>query len=364
MDSEIITKKQFISIMVSFLLGSSLVLGVGGTAKRDTWIAILVAMGISIPVLCMYARLVSLYPGKGLYDILIAAFGNIPGKIIILLYTWYAFHLGGLVIRNFTEFIMVVTLPQTPQYIIAFFMIVLSIWAVRSGIEVIGRWAAIVLPLLLAAIILVSFLFIPILELKNIKPVLSEGIRPVLTSAFSVFAFPFAEMVLFTVIFGNLKKGNSPYKVYFWSIFIGGLVIILVTVRSLMSLGMGNVSILYFSSYASVRLVNVGEFLQRIEVSVVMVFMLSGFVKVCICLLAAGRGIAKVLDLDGYRHIVAPAGLLMMIFSIVLYSNTKEMFVWAINIYPYYAIPFQVVLPLIIWITAEIKSHLAKNKLK
>jgi spore germination protein KB len=361
MEREIITKKQCIAIMVAFLLGSSLVLGAGGDARRDAWIAVLAAMVISLPVFFVYARLVSLFPGKGLYEILPVVFGSTIGKIMVLPYIWYAFHLGALVIRNFSEFIMIVSLPDTPQYAVAILMTVLSIWAVKAGIEVIGRWSAMVLPVIIIAILLLSLLLIPSMELKNIKPVLSEGIEPVVMAAFSTFSFPFAEMVLFTVIFGNLKNNSSAYKIYYWSLFIGGMIILWVTVRNLLVLGAANVFIMYFPSYVSVRLINIGNFLQRIEVLVVLVFMLSGFVKVCICLLAAGRGIAKVLNFNNYRRIVAPVGLLMMIFSLIVYSNTKEMFEWANKIYSFYAIPFEVILPLTIWIAAEIKIGFAKN---
>jgi spore germination protein KB len=265
MNSEIITKRQCIAIMIAFLLGSSLALGVGSEAKRDAWIAVLAAIVIALPVLSIYARLVSLFPGKGLYEILPAVFGSTIGKIIMLPYIWYAFHMGALVIRNFTEFIMIVTLPETPQYVIAIFMTVLGIWGARAGIEVIGRWAAIVLPVIIMAIMLVSFLLIPNLELKNIKPVLSDGIKPVLAATFSVFSFPFAEMVLFTVIFGNLKNKSSPYKIYYWSLFIGGIIISWVTIRSVLTLGLPNTSIMYFSSYASTRLINIGNFLKRLK---------------------------------------------------------------------------------------------------
>jgi len=39
---------------------------------------------------------------------------------------------------------------------------------------------------------------------------------------------------------------------------------------------------------------------------------------------------------------------------------------WANKIYPYYAIPFQIFIPVIVWITAEIKSKLSgkSNKTK
>ena len=45
----------------------------------------------------------------------------------------------------------------------------------------------------------------------------------------------------------------------------------------------------------------------------------------------------------------------MIYFSYIIYYNSMEMSYWAFKVYPYYALPFQVILPIIIWILAEIK---------
>ena len=243
-------------------------------------------------------------------------------------------------------------------------MSVLSIWAARAGIETLGRWTAIILPVILVSVFFVTILFIPILDPNNIKPVVENGVKTLIQPGFSSFSFPFAETVLFMALFGNLKNGNKPYKIYAWSLLIGGGIVVLVTLRSILALGSANTSILYFSSYASARLINIGDFLQRIEVTVVFVFMLSGFVKATICLLVVCKGVAKVLNDGSYREIVAPIGLLMMMLSMFVYRNTHEMFEWADKIYPYYAIPFQIIFPLIIWFAAEIKTRSRNRKEK
>lgn len=362
MDSEIITEKQLIAILTTFLIGSSLILGPGSQAGRDAWIAVAFAMLFTIPVYSIYGRIVSLFPGEGLFEIIILVFGKIIGKIIVLLFSGYVFFLGVLVIRDFTEFIKIVTLHNTPQFIIAFFFILLSIWASKSGIEVIGRWIAAVLPLILVAIFVVSVLLIPYIDLDNIKPILEDGIAPVLMPAFSVFSFPFTEVVAVLIVFGNLGKRDSPYKVLFWSLLIGGITILLVTLRSILTLGESNMSVLYFASYASVRLIHIGDFLERIEISVVIVFMLGGFVKISICLLAVCRGVARVMSFQKYRQIVAPIGLMMLLFSIFVFSSATEMFDWTENYYSYYAFPYEVFFPVIIWIGAEIKAQKLRSR--
>ncbi len=362
MSKEIITQKQGIVMMVTFILGSTLVLGAGNEAKQDVWLAILLSMAMAVPACLVYIRLLTIFPGKGLYEVLIKVFGGILGRIMAIPFIWFVFHLGSLVIRNFTEFITVVSIPETPEYIIAIFMAVLCIWAVKAGIEVIGRWTSITLPILIIVILAVTFLFAGILKFENLKPVLVNGMAPVLNTAFSVFAFPFAETVIFTTVLNKLRQDCKPHKVYFWSLLIGGSIIFLVSVRSLLSLGEGNILILYFPSYASVRLINIGNFLQRIEVSVTMVFIISGFVKISICLYSACTGIAKILGSRDYRWLVAPIGLSMVILSLIIYNDTVEMFEWASKIFKYYAFPFEVVLPVIILIAAEIKVRSVRKR--
>lgn len=343
------------------MMGSSLVLGVGGTAKKDAWIAVAFAMMITVPVYFIYGRIISLFPAQGLYEIITTVFGNIAGSIMILLFAGFCFHIGSLVIRNFTEFIKIVTFHDTPQYVVGYFITVLSIWAAKSGIEVIGRWTAVMLPIMLSAIVVVTFLFIPIADFQNIKPVLYNGVEPVLDAAVSALTFPFGETVVLLFMFGSLKKGSSPYKVLFWSLLIGGGSLLLVTVRSLIALGESNTSILYFASYASVRLINIGNFLERIEISVAIIFLLSGFIKVSICLLAACSGVAKVLNFPQHRQVVAPVGLVMLMISIIAFSNSTEMFEWAEKYFRYYALPYEVIFPVIIWIGAEIKARKLKS---
>src|SRR5690242_1975848 len=113
MNKEIITAKQGISLVVLFEIGSAIVLSPGSEAKQDVWIVVLLALLFALPMILIYARLLSAFPGKDLFDILHEVLGKIPGKIIALTYVWYAFHLGALVIRNFSEFIQTVSLPET-----------------------------------------------------------------------------------------------------------------------------------------------------------------------------------------------------------------------------------------------------------
>jgi spore germination protein KB len=73
--------------------------------------------------------------------------------------------------------------------------------------------------------------------------------------------------------------------------------------------------------------------------------------------------VARVLGFDDYRILVTPIGLLMVNLAYIIYKDIMEMFDWAFKVWPYYAFPFQVILPIMIWVFIELKQR-SKNKSK
>lgn len=361
MNKEKISDKQGIALVALFIMGSSLVIGTGSIAGKDTWLAIILAILFSFPMLMVYARVLFVFPEKDLFDILEIVFGEFFGKIISILYIWYAFHLGVMVLRNFGEFINTVALEETPMIIPIIVLAFLCIWGIKNGMEVLGRVGEVALIILIPLIFLTIGLLMPEVELNNIRPILSNGMNPVLKGAFSVFSFPFAETILFSFVFSGLKKKNSPYKVYTLGLLIGGMIIFATAINELLVLGVNEYTTTYFPAHSSVSRIDVGTFLQRLEIIVAISFLGSGFVKICICLLGACNGIAKVFNFHDYRFIVVPIGLLMINLSYFIYDSTMEMGEWAFTTYDYYAFFYQVILPVFIIIFAEFKKKRLEN---
>ncbi len=361
MHKEQINDKEGICLLTIFVTGSTLIIGIGSEAENDAWLAGIAGILMSVPILLVYSRILSLYHGKCLFEILDITMGRILGKAASVLYIWYAFHLGALVVRNFGEFLGTVAMPETPMMVSMLILSICCIINVRNGIEVMARTAAYLLPIFMTIIVAVQLLAIPKLEVSNIKPILGKGLTPVLRGGFFTFSFPFAETVLMMGALYTLKNKKSHRKVYFYGILIAGATIILLTIRNIMILGFMR-SRLYFSSHTAVAMIGIGEFLQRIEVTVSFTFAVGVFIKASVCLLVACRGISRVIGLRDYRSIAIQTGLLMTFLAYIVYKNTMEMFDWATKVYPYYALPFQVILPLIIWLLAEIKAKKMKTQ--
>lgn len=70
MQKEQITDKEAICLLIVFVIGTSLIIGSGGDAKNDAWLAGIIGVIMAIPVLLVYSRTVSLFQGHDLFDIL------------------------------------------------------------------------------------------------------------------------------------------------------------------------------------------------------------------------------------------------------------------------------------------------------
>lgn len=363
MNRERITDKEARYMLVLFILGSSIVIGIGTDAKNDAWIAGIIGIMIFIPFAHIYGRIQNLYQGKDLFEIVNLLFGKVFGRIINVIYIWYSLHVGALVLRNFSEFVHVASLTETPLIVILISFNVISIAAARSGIEVIGRISTYALPAVIFILISMEVLSINQMDFNNIKPIFVSGLSNIAGAGFSSFSFPFAESVIFLGVFFTLKKKNSVFKVYAKGLLMSGVILTTLTLVNVFILG-PMVEDYYFPSHASFSRIRLGNFIQRMEGTISVSYLITSFVKSSVCLFVTCKGISSLFNLTHYKFIAIQTGLIMAYLAFILYDDTVQMQNWAFNTYQYYAIPFQVIIPLFIWVWAEIKNRMNKKSKK
>ncbi len=357
---ELISKKHVTSIIMMFIVGSSVVMGVNSEAQQDSWLSLILAAAGTIPILLVYARIIRLNPGKDIFEILEFLMGKVIGKAVIALMSWYALHLAAMVLRNFSEFIQISAMPETPQLPIMILMILVTAYMARSGIEALGRWSLATVPLVLFVVVMTVLLSLNKMHFTHIQPVMDHPFGQIASASFTIFTFPFAETVLLLGVAGAIKKEDSPYKLYVGASLLGALVLLIVLVRNIELLGAPMMGAEYFPSYVAARVINLGDFLSRIEITIGMNLILAGIVKISLCLLTATKGVARLFGVNDYRRLVMPMALMTVALCAIVYKSTMEMFAF-LPVYQYYALPFQVAIPLIVWILAEVKNRKQKK---
>lgn len=337
-------------------MGTTLVLNSYTESQQDTWISMVVALVFAIPIVIIYGSILNDHPEKDIFQILEYIFGKLIGNIIGFLYFFYFFHLGAISIRNMTEFVQLSSFPDTPQYVTALFIGILAIYILKSGIEVMARVNKFIMPLMIFLISITFIMVIPKAEVGNLLPILGNGWSPVLKDSFSKFAFPLGETVIFLSFFNIVKEKNKASKIYLKGMLIGSTILIYAGIRNILVLGFPSLTSSVFPSYEAVSLIDIGDFIRGVEIILYILTTIAGFIKVSLCLLASCIGIARLFNFSDYKFVAAPLGLFMMSLSFILYDSTMHMVEW-LDIYKYYALPFQVIFPIIILIFGKLKKN-------
>ncbi len=354
METEKSSSRNLRSLLILMVLSGSLVNG-AFTVVQDTWIAVLLMGVLFLPVILIYSRICSLIPEKNLFDMLESLFGRKGGSLLILLMSLYALLVSALQLRNFTEFTVVIALQNTPPIPIMIVLLLPALYLAKQGLQVLGRWSLIICIIIAANIALTLMFSFQVMDITHILPILDHPIADIASDAFTVGSIAVGETVMALIVLGNLKKGKSPYGVYLPGILIGVMLFALIILRNIVILGPDMEQAAKFSTYMAVRIIEVGDFFERIESSISFVYILLGITKTTLFLSGAAMGIARLLRVPDYTRLLIPVGFLVLAAASLVFNNVFEMYDLT-RLYRFFALPFQVLLPLLIWIAAETKG--------
>ena len=357
-EKERISLYQLFCMVVTFIFGTSSILMSLTIAGRNTWISMILAIIPAAVMVLVITGLAEKYPGMTLIEYAQALLGKIPGKIVGALYLWYFLHLGALVLRNYGEFLTTEVMPETPLWFFQATLAAVVGFFVYHRIEVMARLSEIVLVIAIFVSFMVSFLITNsnIIEVKNLLPVMEHGVGKVLLGSVPITAFPFLEVVLFAMFFPHVKSAAKCRKVTLGAIGLSGLILTMIMVQLIAVFG-EYMSSLTYPRFYMVKMISVGGFIERIEPVVLAVWIMSGLIKMGICLYAFVLGLAQLLGLKDYRFLIGPAMITTAVLSVNVYENTYEMINFANNIYPIYAFPFEVALPVLMLVVALFKKR-------
>jgi spore germination protein KB len=362
MNEQKFSTRQALSLATMSLIGHVIVLFNGSPAGNDFWLSILLAYTATLPLALMYARLITIFPGKNMFDLQIYIFGPVFGRIFILLYSLFFLHVGSLVLRGITAFIQITSLTETPQIISAVLIGLLCIYAIKAGINTLSRYTAMAMPAYILIIFGLALLATTLWrDLSHLGPVLYNGFKPVLKSAVVLSIVPFADGAILPFILQPLKDYRKAKAIFLWSYTITAVFFLIVSVQYTLVLGNNFTFTLYFPSYVMVSLISIGDFLERIEVIMGAVLFMGAFVKIAVFLYNFSLGVSKLLNMGDYRKFSAPCGMLLIALSLLASPNILSDVVFVSTAYPYYAGFFDIVLPLAIWLPAEWKRKKLKD---
>lgn len=357
---EKVSDRQLGSIIVLTIISGILMSGGSDRSMQNAWIAAALAVAVMVPVYLIYMRITWLFPGKGLFEVAYRVYGKIGGGIIVALMSIYAFYVGGMAMRTFSEFNQVVSMPETSQIVTLIIIGIVCIYTVKKGIGTLGGFANLVTPLIIFLILLMNVLSLPDWKIYYTLPLMHNPGKEFFSDIFTAAVYPIGEAVLVCTLFGFKKEKKGYGKIFLWSLVSGGILLVLETLRAIMVLGANTISILYYPSYTATGVINIMDFFTRIEVTISASFMVAQIVKICVCVYAFSSGIGSLVGASSYKALVTPTVFAMVSLALIVFKNTIDSYEF-LDTYRVYAVFFQLVIPVALWIGAEVVSRQEKR---
>ncbi|HHW47891.1 MAG TPA: endospore germination permease [Clostridiaceae bacterium] len=347
-----ISSIQLFLLLSGFLFGSTVILAPAKGAKNDAWLAILIGGACGVLLMGVYAAIALLNPSKTLVDILEEKLGKVAGTIVAILYVWYFIHLASLVFRDFGEFICSVTFPEMPMVVVIGLFAAVLLYAVNSGIEVVGRLSELLVPLIPVIMLIISLSLFTVHDFTAFLPILENGITPVLKTALSFITFPFGETVAFLMLFPHLNQKEKLKNVVLISAIVSTLMQVLIFFRDISVLGSGLMDRATFIPHLTSLIIP--EF--NIEPLVDINLLIGGGIKISVCLYAASRALCQIAGINDYRNLTGAISTFCVVLSIWVHESVLDLFSWTEKVWSYYSLPFQVFVPLLLLLLSLKKS--------
>lgn len=365
MEKETITNRQLMLLASIFMFGSSplkLPSSVAKLADRDVWIAVILAGIVGLAFMWLYMSIGELYPDKTLIEATLLALGKPVGSIVCIFYIFNAFITATQIIWYAGDFFTTIYIPEGSAFPINLMFVAVVVIALLYGVEVTGRaieiMSFILYPLFFISMILVH----PNVRPTNLLPILENGLLPatkgaLIVSAYSTFSFIYVNMI-FPINIQNIKKAKrSIYLGYLLSFFC---VLVSVTMCVLV-LGSSATADFRFPLFLLTNEINVGVIFSRIEALMIFVWLASNFTSTYFYSYAAVKGLSQLLAVKDYKRLVIPIGMIIAVYSDVIYENVPHQIEWDLVTWTPIAIIIGIIFPVATLIAALIRRKAQKK---
>jgi spore germination protein KB len=295
---------------------------IAAIAGVDAWLAYPLASLYAILVAGVVIALAKRYPLQTFTEYLPGIIGKIPGKLLATVYALVFIHLASVVLNQGTDFFHTILLPLTPNLILDLIFVLVAIYGAYLGIECIARNNMLIyFSLYLIQIAAISCLILPDLNLNNLKPLLENGFMPVIKGG--LLQSPLrGELFILLMLFPYL---NQKHKVLKITLLYLGVAAVLSAGAKLIVLGtFGNIVTAHmsFPDYEVARYISVANFLQNIDILIIITWVPGVILKLAVLFHSAGIAAANVLGMKNYRITLVPIAITIIILSRLMYGTT------------------------------------------
>ena len=362
LDNSKISGKRFMFTIAFFLQSSSLLTAFLNTViKNESWIAVVFAIIICIPLIWFYRSFMLAFPDKNLVQVCEVAYGKTWGKVISCLFAWFFLTLSALNVSDLGHFTNLTVMHKTPSTILILVCIFVAAWAVRHGLRVVTRYSEL---FVLFEFFVLAFFFILIanqVDPKNFLPLFNQPFKKYVQGVHLSCTIPLGEVVVMLMLTPNLKiDGKKLGKYWFLGVGLGMIAVLGVLMRDIAILG-NTISLFKLPGLVTIRLVSMGEALSRMEILFALVMIILIFFKVTLLVYITTMTFAYIFETKSYKHLALVTGILVTAYIPFYVKSEVENLELARRVTPFVWMFFEFILPFVTFLVAKARQKISGN---
>ncbi|MGG4207163.1 GerAB/ArcD/ProY family transporter [Paenibacillus jamilae] len=295
-----ITTLQTTTIVLCFMLAAGLLtlprVAVEAAKTPDVWMSVILAGAATFLFGWVIVKLSSRFPESTFYQYVQRITGKAIGKVLGILFVIYFICIAAYEIRSVEEVTSFFLLEGTPVWAISAPFIWISLYLCLGGIGTLGKICQVIFPITAAIFVLICLLSLNIFELNNLRPVLSEGVMPVLkTLKTTTLTLTGTECLLF--ILCRMEKPKKATKAIGLAI---GISVVFYTAALILCIGAFSVEGVMTRTWPFLDLARSFEveylLLERFESLLLSIWIMQIFATFSIAFYCASLGVSQILN--------------------------------------------------------------------
>jgi spore germination protein (amino acid permease) len=327
-EKKIVNPRQIGFLTAALLTGGGLI-SVQNVLIRlshgDTWFTYVLPTVYAFLVIALFGYLSKLFPKKQLYEITFELFGKWFGgllNVLLLAHLWFSLTRD---MSLFNRFFSTTLLPRTPLEILTLLLVGVLVFYGRTSLEVVARVCDIVFPLFVLMMLAAPVVLLNEIRFSYLQPVMTTSLWDFAaggTIASGWYGDIFAMGAFIHMIYSHqeLKAGLRR------GVLLATMVLTLSLLTEVMVFGPFLPGNFIYPSYNLVQQIHITDFLDRVDIVMLMVWFPIACCKLCTIYIALLIGINTFMRKSNQHVLNKPIGALLLIVSLAAFRSTTEVF--------------------------------------
>ncbi len=323
--SEVIGNRQLAEIL--FMMRTTVVLSfvpaiTTGAARQDAWAAALFSGMMLTGIAWAISTLGSAYPHLTVVEYSRRLLGTLVGTAVSLVFAYLYLLVAATDTRVFSELVKTAFMTRTPIVVVMSATIATFTLIALLGIEVVARVADMFIPLFVAFVVLTLIGAVGHFRLQNLQPVLASGIRPVISSSWTIMGIG-AQWAVISMLVPSLTEPERVASSTVVTAVLASLVSAVTAAAVVGVLGdeLARESLFPFLKMA--RSIQISPVLQRIESLGVSAWGFGLAVTGSTMVYCGSRALTQILGIKDYRWVVPFFGVAVGFYARLAYRDVS-----------------------------------------